>query len=426
MSHDFAVTNYGRVRADWKRVPLTSVAFFQEGPGLRKWQWTDSGMKVINGTNVLESGEFDVDNTNRFIALDEFRKTYSHFAVEPDDIVVVSSGSIGKVSRVRSQHLPLMMNTSVIRFHSADRTELNDEYLYGYLRSPLFQNQAASLAIGSAQLNFGPIHLKRMEMPLPPIPTQQKIAAILSAYDDLIENNKQRIKLIEEMARRIYREWFVDFRYPGHQGIPLVDSEVGAIPSGWTVASLSSLATVVMGQSPPSSAYNREGIGLPFHQGVGTYANHFPVHEVYSTVGVRLAEDGDILVSVRAPVGRINIADRRMILGRGLCGIRAADGCREFLLHALKEFFREEDVMGSGTIFQSVTRRDVEGLQLVWPGGALAEKFVEMVEPLWRQLRLLTVEGVNLRATCTLLLPRLVSGEIDVTDLDIDTTCLVA
>ena len=100
---------------------------------------------------------------------------------------------------------------------------------------------------------------------------RRSIAATLSAYDDLIENNSRRIKLLEEMAQRIYREWFIDFHYPGHGDIALVDSELGPMPEGWSVAALSALATITMGQSPPSSAYNRDGVGLPFHQGVGTY-----------------------------------------------------------------------------------------------------------------------------------------------------------
>jgi type I restriction enzyme S subunit len=130
---------YGRVRSDWPIRHLPDVAFYQEGPGLRKWQWTNCGMKVINGTNILETGEFDVGNTNRYISLGEFQRTYSHFAVEAGDIVVASSGTIGKVGRVRSEHLPLMMNTSVIRFHAHDRAVLDDEFLYAYLRSPADQ-----------------------------------------------------------------------------------------------------------------------------------------------------------------------------------------------------------------------------------------------------------------------------------------------
>ena len=254
---------------------------------------------------------------------------------------------------------------------------------------------------------------------LPPLPTQRKIAAILSAYGELIENHNGRIKLLDETAERIYREWFVSFRYPGHERVPLMGSEVGQIPEGWRTVPLSELATVVMGQSPPSSAYNRDGAGLPFHQGVGSYGPHFPVHEVYSTAGSRLAAEGDVLVSVRAPVGRINVADRELILGRGLAGVRAHLAPHEYLLNALLYFFREEDVMGNGAIFKAVTRRDMEGLPLLWPGEDLSEQFSDVVKPVWRELRILTAANSNARVTRDLLLPRLVSGEIDVTDMDI-------
>src|SRR4051794_37220736 len=104
--------------SEWPSAALPELVFFQEGPGLRNWQWTEAGMKVINGTNVLSDGRIDINNTNRFISIDEFEQKYRHFAIEPDDIVVASSGTIGKVGRIRTENLPLMMNTSVIRFHS--------------------------------------------------------------------------------------------------------------------------------------------------------------------------------------------------------------------------------------------------------------------------------------------------------------------
>ena len=275
---------------------------------------------------------------------------------------------------------------------------------------------------GSAQPKLSQSNMKRIEIPLPPFKTQKKIAAVLSGYDDLIENNNRRIKLLEEMAQRIYREWFVDFRCPGHEAVPLVDSESGRIPEGWCFRPLSTLAKVVMGQSPPSSAYNKNREGKPFHQGVGTFGIHFPAHDVYSKTGTRLAEKADILMSVRAPVGRINVADREMILGRGLSGIRAETGPFEFLLFALRHFFREEDVMGNGSIFKSVTKRDVENLPLPWPGHNTAQRFSDLVSPMWRHLQLLTRERLNLESTRDLLLPRLVSGDVDVTNRNIDIT----
>ncbi|MBX3121037.1 MAG: restriction endonuclease subunit S [Fimbriimonadaceae bacterium] len=175
------------------KVPLGDVAFFQEGPGLRTHQWTTEGMKVINVTNIIGDGSVNVTNTDKFVSLEEFETRYAHFAIEENDIVVASSGNTyGKVGRIRVEHLPLMMNTSVIRFHSQDRSSLDNDFLYVWLRSPEFINQVEGFVTGGAQPNFGPTHLKRMRITLPGIQHQKAIADILSAYDDLIENNKRR------------------------------------------------------------------------------------------------------------------------------------------------------------------------------------------------------------------------------------------
>ena len=165
------LSSYGTIPGHWEVAALPDVVFFQEGPGLRKWQWTESGMKVINVTNILGDGRIDTSNTSRFISNAEFEKTYQHFSVDAGDIVVASSGNTyGKVGRISARDVPLMMNTSVIRFRSSDSTKLNDDFLYAFLRSEVFSNQVESYVIGSAQPNFGPTHLKRMVMPLPPFP----------------------------------------------------------------------------------------------------------------------------------------------------------------------------------------------------------------------------------------------------------------
>ena len=198
-------TEIGELPRNWRVGSFPDYVFFQEGPGLRKWQWTESGMKVINVTNILGDGSVDVSNTSRFIGSDEYSQRYTHFAVDAGDIVVASSGNTyGKVGRIKLCHLPLMMNTSVIRFHPKDIRTLIPEFLYGVLRSSIFKNQVEAFVIGAAQPNFGPSHVKLMKLPVPPIEEQRCIASILSAYDDLIENNTRRIAILEEMARRIY------------------------------------------------------------------------------------------------------------------------------------------------------------------------------------------------------------------------------
>lgn len=253
--------------------------------------------------------------------------------------------------------------------------------------------------------------IRRIPLRLPPLPTQKRIAAILSAYDDLIENNTRRIAILEEMAQRLYEEWFVHFRFPGHEQVEFD----GDLPNGWATKQLQDVARLVMGQSPKSEFYNQSGEGLAFHQGVSDFGTFFPTDRLFCTVEGRIAEEGDILVSVRAPVGRINIATKKMVIGRGLCAIRSSTGHQNLLLSQLRDRFAEEDSMGSGAIFNAVTKKDMQTLDLVCPPLDLSDRFEKLVSPFWHSIKNLSDKCANLRAQRDLLLPKLVSGEIDVT-----------
>ena len=263
-------------------------------------------------------------------------------------------------------------------------------------------------------------YLKTSSIFCPPMQVQHKIATILSTYDNLIENNTRRIKILEDMAQILYQEWFVHYRFPGHENVPMVQSELGPIPKGWEVKLLGEMCDVLMGLSPKSEFYNQTGEGLPFHQGVTNFGQRFPTDRVYCTVQKRIAEVGDILFSVRAPVGRINIANKKIVIGRGLSAIRSKNSNQAFILQQLKDKFQEEDTMGSGTIFNAITKTDLLGIQLTEPTKEILVKFEEVANPISLELANLTMKNVNLRHTRDLLLPKLISGEIDVSDLDID------
>ncbi len=262
--------------------------------------------------------------------------------------------------------------------------------------------------------------IRNLELPdLPPLPTQRKIASILSAYDNLIENNTRRIRILEEMAQAIYREWFVHFRFPGHEGVRMVETEGGRAPEGWEVTNLENSCTILMGQSPESQFYNENGNGLPFHQGVTNFGNRFPKDRVYCMVQNRIAERGDILFSVRAPVGRLNIANKRIVIGRGLCAIRSNTGNQTFIFQQLVEQFKEVDTMGGGTIFKAVTKSDVHGIWILLPSRQLVEKFEQLFSPTFTLLEILTAKNELLCQTRDLLLPKLVSGEVEVSEVEV-------
>ena len=177
-------TEAGVIPEDWELKMLPEVCWFQEGPGLRQWQFKTSGMKVINVTN-LENGVLNLDNTDRHIALSEFNRVYQHFSIDSGDMVIASSGnSYGKTAVVRDQDLPLMMNTSVIRIKPVGKIIYG--YLWTFLNSSLFKDQIDLMITGGAQPNFGPYHLKQVLLPFPLPQEQRAIAAALSDADGLI------------------------------------------------------------------------------------------------------------------------------------------------------------------------------------------------------------------------------------------------
>ena len=298
--------------------------------------------------------------------------------------------------------------------------KVDPRFLYYTVTNQAFSDYLSANAKGAAYPAVDTETIERAEVNLPPLPLQRRIALILSAYDDLIENNLRRIEILEEMAQSLYREWFVHFRFPGHEETRFVDSPLGKIPEGWSVKTLKDVCLITMGQSPKSEHYNLEEEGLPFHQGVTDFGNRFPRRRLYCSINGRMANRHDVLLSVRAPVGRINVADTKMVIGRGLCAVRHKAGNQWYVYHLLKEIFLKEDTMGGGTIFQSVTKSDLESINVIVSRNTLIHTFELSIEPVEEQIEVLTHKNIVLHATRDHLLPKLISGELDVSDLDID------
>jgi type I restriction enzyme S subunit len=174
-----------------------------------------------------------------------------------------------------------------------------------------------------------------------------------------------------------------------------------------------------MGQSPSSEHYNETGDGLPFHQGVGTYGDRFPRHQVFCSSTGRKASAGDILFSVRAPVGRLNIADTELIIGRGLAAMRHKQDLSSYLFYLLKVTFANEDMIGNGSIFNSVGKDELAKHPILCPPPELAEMFETFVKPIDAQLATLYATTTKLSKQRDALLPRLISGKLGVHALDI-------
>lgn len=193
IDNGYKMTEVGVIPEDWDVVLLPQIIWFQEGPGLRKWQFKNEGIKVLNITNLQDNGILDLSKTDRYVSIQECENMYKHFLIDENDFVMASSGnSYCKTSIVRKVDLPLLMNTSVIRFKP--KQQIGYSFMVEYLKSKYFKMQIDLLVTGGAQPNFGPAHLNKVLVIVPPTIEEQKaIATALSDADELIQSLEKLI-----------------------------------------------------------------------------------------------------------------------------------------------------------------------------------------------------------------------------------------
>ena len=401
---------------NWLRVKLGSLASdepyaFVGGPfgsKLTSRDYVDEGIPVIRGSN-LNGGRFLEMKDFVFVSEEKIRRDLSSNLARPLDLVFTQRGTLGQVAIIPENGIyeKYVVSQSQMKL-TVDEMKADRQFLYYYFSSREVVGQILSYTSSSGVPHINLTVLRNFEVPLPPLDTQHRIAAILSAYDDLIENNRRRIHLLEEAARLLYREWFVHLRFPGHERVPVIDG----VPEGWERVKLAEIADITMGQSPKSVHYNEDGNGLPFHQGVTNFGDRFPSHKTYCAVEARLAEPGDILFSVRAPVGRINITRDKIVIGRGLAAIQSKIRQQNFLFYALKSHFFKEDMIGGGAIFAAITKKDMHEVELQQPPESIVNTFMNFVQPIDEQIENLHRSISRLSEARDLLLPRLMNGEI--------------
>ena len=293
----------------------------------------------------------------------------------------------------------------------------------------------STLESGSAVPSLSRDDFYRKELKLPTISEQKAIARILGALDDKIEVNQKMNQTLEEIAKAIFKSWFIDFD-PVHakaEGRPtglsqeisdlfpdeLVDSEIGKIPKGWEAGSLSDIADVTMGQSPPGSTYNEEGEGLPFYQGSADFGFRFPSLRKYCSHPKRLAETDDALMSVRAPVGDLNRAKGKCCIGRGLASIRSNNSNQSWVFYQCKFLSQRLDTFNSeGTVFGSINGKDLKGLLIIIGPDSIVERFNALAKPIDESIKINTSEIEVLSELRDALLPKLISGELRVPEAE--------
>jgi type I restriction enzyme S subunit len=339
----------------------------------------------------------------------------------PGIVIGRSGASFGKVHYSREDYWPHNTGLYVTDFKGNDPL-----FAFYFLKALDFDRFNSGSAQPSLNRNF--IYPIKIRVPKPP--EQKAIAAVLGALDDKIELDRRMNATLEAMARALFQSWFVDFdpvraKLDGRKPIGLddgiaalfpdrlEDSPLGQIPKGWKAGTVVDGFNLTMGQSPPGDTYNEVCNGLPFYQGRTDFGFRIPIRRIYCSAPTRYAKPGDTLVSVRAPVGDINMANEECCIGRGVAAVRHKSGATSFTYHSMASLFPDfARFEAEGTVFGSINKDSFEKLRFVIPPQEIVAAYERQVGCLDEQIRILENQSRTLANLRDALLPMLLAGKL--------------
>lgn len=298
------------------------------------------------------------------------------------------------------------------------------KFMAFYLRSPMFRKTMTNNAVMTLRASLNEAIFSYLELLLPSYSEQKKAGDLLYLLNQKIALNNRINAELEGMAKTLYDYWFVQFDFPDANGKPYKTSGgkmaynatlKREIPAGWAVNTLSQIADITMGQSPAGESYNQNGIGTLFFQGSTDFGWLFPTPRQYTTSPARMAKKGDILLSVRAPVGDMNIANADCCIGRGLAALNSKSGSDGFLFYVMKYFKQVFDRRNvEGTTFGSMTKDDLHSLQVVCPEPELLKRYDGIVSEYNKMIFTRSLENQDLIKFRDWLLPLLMNGQVTI------------
>lgn len=342
---------------------------------------------------------------------------------EPNDIIFVNKGTPGRVCLV-PEPVTFCFAQDMIAFR-CDPSKVDYQYLFAVLRSDYIQEKVGNFHVGLVIPHFKKGDLDNLLIPR--MATRAKELAIGQFYLTLskkIECNNRINAELEAMAKTLYDYWFVQFEFPDVNGKPYKSSGgkmvynatlKREIPAGWADKQLSQIANITMGHSPLGASLNKSKDGVVFFQGSTDFGWQFPTVRQYTTQVTRMAKRGDILLSVRAPVGDMNIANLDCCIGRGLAALNSKDGFDGFLFYVMKYFKTIFDRRNSeGTTFGSITKDDLHSLPLAYPQTELLMEYDKVVSKYNQMVFARSMENQHLTQLRDWLLPMLMNGQVTV------------
>lgn len=386
----------------WREVSLGDVVNLKRGYDLP--------------TNERQPGPFSVVSSSGFTG------THDEAKVQPPGVVTGRYGTLGEVYFVDEPFWPLNTTLYVQDFKG------NDPRYVAYLLESLgLAGLVASAAVPGINRN----HLHPLSVRIPDVPLQRKLAGAVAAFDRLIENNRRRIEILEEMARLLYREWFVHFRFPGHEDVELVDSGLGPIPESWDVQPVDHVIDTIGGGTPskkkpeywedPSIVWYTPS-DLTKQPAMFTFGSGDQINELgLSKSSAKLFPARTVMMTSRATIGEIAIATTEASTNQGFISCVPNERLSEYHLY----FWLHENVelfltLAGGATFKELRKSTFRDLPIAVPPIELEGKFNEAVVPMCELIKNLLRQNEVLAEARDVLLPRLISGELDVSDLDLD------
>jgi len=438
-------------------------------------KYADKGKPMVRVTDV-KYGPLRLDSTYKVDdkVFEEFSRRYSPSV---GDIVITRVGSYGNTAYVTDPDFCLGQNTAAVI------PKINPRYLYLVLNSRQLKEQIEFSTVGSTQKTLSLKAIFNLQIPRFTAEFEDFVAKTCGQLDDKIQLNHQINQTLEQMAQAIFKSWFVDFepvkakiaakeswqalQAEGEaESLPdletwmnlaamqvisgqteaalnqmadqqpeqfselfktaalfpaaMQDSELGEIPEGWEATTLGAEFDITMGQSPPGDTYNEVGEGVAFFQGRRDFGVRFPKNRVYCSAPKRMAKASDTLLSVRAPVGDVNIAGSSCCIGRGLAALRHKSGCSSFTYYSALELGSQLASYDSeGTVFGSINQKNLKALDFKKPLPILVKCFSNFAKSLDEKIFTLSLQIQTLESVRDTLLPKLLSGELSVADLEL-------
>lgn len=408
---------------DWRLQRLSNVADFQNGHAFYKDGYSNEGLLAIDLYNIDEDGRLRFGERDKRVSF-VLSERYSKFKLNRDDLVIVMTdmtqrmGILGKCAIIDHNNC-YILNQRVGRI-VAKRDVVLTKYLYYFINSELFLKPLRALAKGAVQKYVNTGDIKENLVALPPLPIQCRLAGILSAYDDLIENNLRRIRILEEMASALYREWFVHFRFPGHETVPRVTSPLGSIPNGWEVVAFTDIADVLSGGTPKTDIDEFWDGDIPFFTPRDAPACFYvqDTDKHISELGLskcasELYPPDTVFITARGTVGKVALPSVPMAMNQSCYALRGKSGiqqCFLFLMTLQQVDYLKKNTGGS--TFDTIVVDTFRRMQVVKPPIDLVASFSRQTNAMFEAVNTLQRQTTNLRQTRDLLLPRLLSGQL--------------